>query len=305
MAATAVTTTSAKRSRSRGIGLAIVLSVAGTSAGAAAQTGAVERGAYLAAAAGCDQCHTDKAEGARPYAGGRRLATEFGVVVTPNITPDRATGIGAWSEADFIRAMRWGIAPDGSHYVSAFPYPYYARLTNRDLADLKAYLDSLVPVSQRIPEAAESLALLERARAAVGAALASLSMGASVAELPGDPAVARGAYLATTVGRCGACHTPRTWFGEPDISRELAGSAGGWFGDPKAPNVTPDEKSGIGGWSEADILTLLKDGQTPDDFVAGAMAEIVRNTARLTDDDRRAIAAYLKSLPAKRFDKKG
>jgi mono/diheme cytochrome c family protein len=282
-----------------------VLSLAGAPA-AAAQAGAIERGAYLAAAAGCDQCHTDKAEGAHPYAGGRRFVSEFGVVVTPNITPDRATGIGAWSEADFVRAMRWGIAPDGSHYVSAFPYPYFARLTDRDLADLKAYLDSLAPVSQRLPEAAEALALFERARAAVGTALASLSAGASGAALTGDPAVARGAYLAATVGHCGACHTPRTWLGEPDSSRELAGSAGGWFGGPKAPNITPDEKTGIGGWSEADILTLLKDGQTPDnDFVGGSMAEIVRNTARLTEEDRRAIAAYLKSLPAKHFDKKG
>jgi mono/diheme cytochrome c family protein len=272
---------------------------------AKADPAAIARGAYLAAAAGCDQCHTDKAEGARPYAGGRRLATEFGVVVTPNITPDRAAGIGAWSEADFERAMRWGIAPDGSHYVSAFPYPYYARLTDRDLADLKAYLDSLAPVSQLVPEAAESLALFERARAAVGTALESLSTRASVADRPADPAAARGAYLAATVGHCGGCHTPRTWLGQPDSSRELAGSVAGWFAGAKAPNITPDEKTGIGGWSEADILTLLKDGQTPDnDFVGGSMAEIVRNTARLTDEDRRAVAAYLKSLPAKHLDKK-
>ena len=276
---------------------------------AKADEAAVARGAYLAAAAGCDQCHTDKKEGALAYAGGRRLATEFGVVTTPNITPDRATGIGGWSEADFVRAMRWGIAPDGSHYVSAFPFPYYARLTDGDLRDLKAYLDSLSPVPQPVLEAAASLALFERARAAVGAALKSLGVGASVTappiDPPGGPAVARGAYLAQTVGHCGACHTPRTWLGQPDGSRELAGSAGGLQG-AKAPNITPDEKTGIGGWSEADILSLLKDGQTPDnDFVGGAMAEIVRNTARLTDDDRRAIAAYLKSLPAKHFDKKG
>jgi len=281
------------------LALAAVLVVAAVSS-AKADEAAVARGAYLAAAAGCDQCHTEKKEGARPYAGGRALATEFGVVTTPNITPDRAGGIGGWSDADFVRAMRWGIAPDGSHYVSAFPFPYYARLTDRDLADLKAYLDSLAPESQTVVDAASSLALLERARAAVAQALTSLGIGASVGPAASDPAVARGAYLAQTVGRCGGCHTPRTWLGVPDGSRELAGSA-----SAKAPNLTPGDKTGIGGWSEADILTLLKDGQTPDnDFVGGAMAEIVRNTARLTDEDRRALAAYLKSLPAKVFDKK-
>ena len=290
------------------LALAAALAVI-AAAPARADEAAIARGGYLAAAAGCDQCHTDKKEGAPAYAGGRRLATEFGVVTTPNITPDRAAGIGGWSEADFIRAMRWGVAPDGSHYVSAFPFPYYARLTDSDLRDLKAYLDSLAPVSRPVVEAAASLALFERARAAVGAALGSLNVGAPVTapsrDPPGGTAVARGAYLAQTVGHCGACHTPRTWLGQPDGSRELAGSAGGLQG-AKAPNITPDEKTGIGGWSEADILSLLKDGQTPDnDFVGGAMAEIVRNTARLTDDDRRAIAAYLKSLPAKHFDKKG
>jgi mono/diheme cytochrome c family protein len=290
------------------LALAVALAVI-ASAPAGADEAAVARGGYLAAAAGCDQCHTDKKEGAPAYAGGRRLATEFGVVTTPNITPDRAAGIGGWSETDFIQAMRWGVAPDGSHYVSAFPFPYYARLTDSDLRDLKEYLDSLAPVSRPVTEAAASLALFERARAAVGVALGSLGLSAPVTAPPDNPpagpAVARGAYLAQTVGHCGACHTPRTWLGQPDGSRELAGSAGGLQG-AKAPNITPDEKTGIGGWSEADILSLLKDGQTPyNDFVGGAMAEIVRNTARLTDDDRRAIAAYLKSLPAKHFDKKG
>jgi mono/diheme cytochrome c family protein len=205
---------------------------------------------------------------------------------------------------DFVRAMRWGVASDGSHYVTAFPYPYYAALTEGDLDDLKAYLDSLTPVSQPVPEAAVSLALFQRARAAVGTVLASYSASHPAMPSSADPAIARGSYLAATVGRCGACHTPRTLLGQPDSARTLAGSAGGLEG-AKAPNITPDEKTGIGGWSDADILALLKDGQTPDnDFVGGAMAEIVRNTARLSDEDRRAIAAYLKSLPAKSSDKK-
>ena len=165
---------------------------------AIADQAAVERGTYLAGAAGCDECHTDKKNGGQPFAGGRRMATGFGVILTPNITPDRPTGIGAWSEADFVRAMRWGIAPDGTHYVPAFPFRYYGRLTDADLADLKAYLDSLAPVARPDLGAAGSLALLQRARAAVGSALRSLSV--PKAPVAADPVIGRGAYLANTVG---------------------------------------------------------------------------------------------------------
>jgi mono/diheme cytochrome c family protein len=281
---------------------ALVLSAARP---AAADDTAIARGAYLSAAAGCDQCHTDTKNAGPPYAGGRLLNTEFGAISTPNITPDRATGIGGWSLGNFTRAMRWGIAPDGTHYVTAFPFPYFARLTDADLADLKAFLDSLAPVPRPGLGAAASLALLARARAAIAAAVAASFSGPSATlPAPRDAAIVRGAYLAGTVGHCGECHTPQTWLGTPDASRELAGSAG-WFGVRKAPNITPDPKTGIGAWSEGDIIALLKDGELPDgDFVGGAMTEIVRNTARLTDDDRRAIAAYLKSVPAKPFGEK-
>lgn len=267
---------------------------------AAADKAAVTRGAYLAAAAGCDGCHTDSKHSGPAYGGGRRLATAFGTITTPNITPDAATGIGGWSLGDFTRAMRWGIAPDGTHYVTAFPFPYFGRLRDSDLADLKAFLDSLAPVSRPGLERADSLSLLARARDAVGAALA---VNSTPAQVPTDPTLARGAYLVATVGHCGDCHTPRTWLDIPDTSRELAGSKGGFEGN-RAPNITPDPKTGIGNWSLDDIAETLKTGGTPDfDFLGGAMAEIVRNTARLTDEDRRAIAAYLKTVPAKPFVK--
>jgi mono/diheme cytochrome c family protein len=268
---------------------------------ATADDAAVARGAYLATASGCDQCHTDGDHHGAPYAGGRLLQTEFGAIAAPNITPDRATGIGGWSLSDFVRAMRWGIAPDGTHYTTAFPFPYFARLTDADLADLKAFLDSVAPVSQAEGGRAAGLALFTRARAAADAALAPNL--ATPPAAPTDSQLARGAYLVDAVGRCGDCHTPRSWIGLPDATRKLAGSTG-WLTGKKAPNITPDAKTGIGDWTEDDILDLLNDGQTPDgDFVGGAMAEIVRNTARLTDADRRAIAAYLRALPAKTFDK--
>lgn len=279
-------------------GLLILLAFC--TATARADDAAVRRGAYLAAAAGCDTCHTDTAHNGAPYAGGRTLQTRFGPIATPNITPDPATGIGAWSEADFFRAMRWGIAPDGTPYVPAFPFPYFARLTDADLEDLRAFLASIKPVTQQNPAGASSLGLLERARAALGIALAPDAAIGPPAP-PGDAVLARGAYLVATVGRCGDCHTPLTWYGVPDADRYLAGAAAGLEGG-KAPNITPDPKTGIGTWSADDIAQTLKDGETPDfDFLGGAMAEIVRNTARLTDADRHAIAAYVKTVPAKAF----
>jgi mono/diheme cytochrome c family protein len=306
MAAAPVTNPTAKRSRpnapsgavaARALTLAAAIALIAAGNPASADETAVNRGAYLAAVAGCDQCHTDSKNGGAPYAGGRVMNGAFGEIATPNITPDAASGIGAWTLADFTRAMRWGIAPDGTHYVPAFPFPYFAALTDEDIGDLKAYLDSVKPVSRvRLP-GAPSLALLARARAAIGTALAA-DLGSSPPQFEGGPA-ARGAYLVATVGRCGDCHTPLTWFGTPDAERYLAGSSGGVWG-LKAPDITQSPKSGIGGWSEDDIASLLKDGGTPDgDFVGGAMAEIVRNTARLTDEDRRAIAVYLKTVPAK------
>jgi mono/diheme cytochrome c family protein len=305
MAAAAATKLSGKRSPRnpawRFVAASVVAMLAAIFVARAKADEAAARGAYLAAASGCDQCHTDSKNAGAPYAGRRVIETEFGALATPNITPDKASGIGAWREADFVRAMRWGIAPDGTHYVPAFPFPYFAGLTDGDLADLWAYLRSLSPASQPNIPGAVSLALLARARAAIGTAIAG--NGVPLA-MPVDQKGRRGAYLVATVSHCGDCHTPLTWLGAPDRDRYLAGSHGGLEGR-KAPNITPDPDSGIGKWSEDDILALLKDGATPDgDFVGGAMAEIVRNTTRLTDEDRRAIAAYLKMLPPKVFAEK-
>jgi mono/diheme cytochrome c family protein len=275
-------------------GLALALALAVAPPACAADGDAVARGAYLAAAAGCDQCHTDTKNGGPPYAGGRALETPYGTIPTPNITPDRETGIGRWSHADFTRALRWGIAPDDTHYLPAFPYPFYSRLSERDLADLKAFLDSLPPVSRR--NQPRSPTILASARGALDVAATPFA-GPWRPDAGKGEGWNRGAYLAATLGRCGDCHTPRTVLGAPDPARAFAGAPAA-LGRKAAPNITPDPETGIGKWSEDEIVTLLKDGQTPDvDFVGGAMAEVVKNTARLTDADRRAIAAYLKSLP--------
>ena len=274
--------------------LAILLAIAESCSAVAADANAITRGSRLAAVAGCGPCHTDGKHGGRAYAGGRALETRFGTITTPNITPDRETGIGRWSANDFVRAMRWGVAPDATHYLPIFPFAYYNRLTSRDLADLKAFLDSVPPVSQA--NRASDPVPFAFARAAV-AVLASRFPGPWRPDPARDAMWNRGAYLVATVGRCGDCHTPRNWLGAPDTRQPFAGSPTMAAGQA-APNITPDPESGIGRWSESDIVNLLTDGQKPDfDFVGGAMGEIVSNTARLGDADRRAIAVYLKSLP--------
>lgn len=268
-------------------------SAAATSSDVAA-SGAAARGAYLALAAGCGQCHTDTKHGGRPYAGGLALKTRYGTVITPNITPDRRTGIGGWGDRDFAAAMRWGVAPGDSHYLSAFPFPFYNRLTDRDLADLKAFLDT-VPAVYQPNRGGGNWRLLAAARDAI-AVVATAFPGPRMPDPQRSAAWNRGAYLVATVGRCGDCHTPRNWFGAGEPDRFLAGGTTG-SGD-NAPDITPDPRTGIGSWSVGDIETLLKDGQKPDfDFVGGAMGEIVDNTAKLTAADRRAIAIYLRSLP--------
>jgi mono/diheme cytochrome c family protein len=271
---------------------------------AAAKADPAARGAYLAAAAGCDQCHTDSEHQGQPYAGGRAFETPFGTVFSPNITPDRQSGIGHWRLADFERALRWGIAPDDSHYLPIFPFSFYGRLTAADLRDLKAFVDTLPAVS-RIDRGGEARILsAARARAAI-AVIAEPFAG----DWQPDPSKSedwnRGAYLVAAVGRCADCHTPRNWLGARDRARAFSGASAG-PGGKAVPNITPDPETGIGKWSEQDIMNLLKDGQTPDfDFVGGAMGEIVRNTSRLDEADRRAIAIYLKSLPPIHSQKRG
>lgn len=271
----------------------ILLGLAGSHAAAAAEPDAAARGAYLAGAAGCGQCHTDTEHGGRPYAGGRSLETRFGTIVTPNITRDRATGIGTWRFDEFAAAMRWGIAPDNSQFLTAFPFPFYNRLTERDLADLKAFLDTVPPV--RRTNAAGSRALFAAARNAVEV-VALRFAGPWQPDVKRDAVWNRGAYLVATVGRCGDCHTPRDWLGALEPRRPFAGAAGSG-GKGAAPNITPDRQTGIGAWNEGDIEALLKNGQKPDfDFVGGAMGAIVDDTAKLNDADRHAITVYLKSL---------
>ncbi len=263
----------------------------------------VARGAYLANAAGCAACHTDSEHGGRPFAGGRAIATPFGTFYSPNITPDPDAGIGRWSGAQFLRALRDGVRPDGANFFPVFPYPSFTKIVDADARAIKTYLFSLPAVRHSNRPHEVSFPFSWRFLQA-GWKWLFFDRGPFRPNPDRSAAYNRGAYLVTALAHCGECHTPRNFLGATEPSRFLAGTAHG-PGGKAVPNITPDRNTGIGNWSEDDIVGVLTDGHTPDfDFVGGAMAEIVKSTARLTDADRRAIAIYLRSLPPIRSPKK-
>lgn len=273
-------------------------------AGQTAQTN-IDNGRYLYYAGGCASCHaapaSDKCDDtkykddASPI-GGRCLKTPFGTFNVPNITPDAETGIGGWSDDDFIKAMTEGVSPEGANYYPAFPYSSYQYMTRSDLLDLKTFLDSLTPAKSAISDHDLSFPY-------------NIRWGLSFWKwlyLHGEPfqpdptqsdQINRGAYLVNGPGHCGECHTPRSWLGGMDSSRKFAGGASP-EGDGFIPNITPHE-TGLGSWSASDIAFGLESGFTPEgDVMGGAMAAVQKNMSTLTKEDREAIAAYLKALPA-------
>ncbi|WP_109446440.1 cytochrome c [Azospirillum sp. TSH64] len=289
--------------------LLLPLAFAGGSARAAGplQTGegpandSVSRGAYIFNAAGCLGCHTDEKGGGQPLAGGRALATPFGTFYTPNITADPVNGIGRWSDADFIRAVREGVRPDGAALFPAFPYASYTRMTDRDLLDLKAYLLSLPAASTANKPHDLSPPFSWRFLVPVWQWM-YLTPGPVADDPARPPAWNRGRYLVDALGHCAECHSPRTQLGGLDSDRYLAGNPQGPDND-KVPGITGSKAKGkgIGDWSDGDLSLFLEAGLTPDgDVAGGAMGEVVRNTtSKLTADDRAAIVAYLRTVPAK------
>ena len=259
---------------------------------------AAGRGAYLFATAGCAECHTDRAGKGAALAGGRRLKTPFGDFYSPNITPDPEHGIGRWSEDDFGRALRDGVAPDGSHYFPVFPYASYTLMTDRDIRDLRTYIFSLTP--RATPNKPHRVDPPFGWRFLVPFWKWLYFTSGPFTPDPGRTSRwNRGAYLVRALGHCGECHTPRGWLGGPLDGMDMAGTGQGPEGSP-IPNITPDADTGIGRWSDSDYNSLLTMGMTPDgDFVEGAMGEVVESTTgRLNESDLKAIIHYLKSLPA-------
>jgi mono/diheme cytochrome c family protein len=259
---------------------------------------AVQRGAYLFAVAGCAGCHTDvKAKGAL-LAGGRALDTPFGTFYGPNITPDPGQGIGSWSDADFIRALREGLRPDGAHLFPVFPYTSFTLMTDADMRDLKAYIFSLPPAAtpSRAPDVwfPFSWRWLQTFWRWL-----YFTPGPLAADPARSPAWNRGAYVVLALGHCGQCHTPRTALGGLEDDLAFSGSADGPDGQ-KVPNITPDRPTGLGSWSRNQILFFLRSGLLPNGDVAGSvMGEVIANgTSKMTDADRDAVVPSRPGLPA-------
>ena len=256
------------------------------------------RGAYIFRAAGCATCHTDVAKGGAFLAGGRMLSSPWGAIAAPNITPDPETGIGGWSDEDFVRALRDGKSPEGRTYYPAFPYTAYAGMRQEDMLDLKAYLDTVEPVAA--PNRPHELRFPFSVRLFLHPwrwlFFEHTSDAADPAE---DERLARGRYLVETLGHCAECHTPRNMLGALKPGQHLAGSRYG-PGGLSVPNITPDPETGIGSWSEIDLAFFLRTGFTPyGDDVQGEMREAIDDGLRhLTQADLEAMAAFLKALPA-------
>lgn len=262
----------------------------------------VERGRYLAAAAGCMACHT--VVGGTPYVGGRAVETPFGVIFSTNLTPDRETGLGLWSDSDFYRALHKGVRRDGKRLYPAFPYPYYTRINQEDAAAIKAFLNTLEPTSNIIPPNRLPWPLNWRALMVIWNLLffreGTTEQATAIDSEASSPNQDRGAYLVEALGHCGACHTPKNFFG---AEKSSASMQGGTIQNWLAPNNTRDKRSGLGNWSEDDIVEYLQTGRNARALAVGPMAEVVEHsTSKLNEFDLRSIAVYLKRLAAAGLD---
>ncbi len=257
----------------------------------------VKQGEYVFHAAGCYGCHTDEKHAGKPLAGGRALATPFGIFYAPNITPDAQTGIGRWREQDFIRALREGRNPAGANYYPSFPYPSYTKLTDKDLHALWIFLKVQSPVQQANRK--HELKWFAPARSFVDLWKGLyFKPGAYKPDAAKSVAWNRGAYLAEAAAHCGECHTPRSALGGSKSGMHYAGTRDG-PDDSVVPNITPDKKTGIGRWRVSELAEYLETGLTPDGDSAGdLMAEVIDNGLQhLRKDDLAAIAEYVLSRP--------
>lgn len=251
------------------------------------------RGAYLARAGNCMGCHT--AQGGRPYAGGRSLSTPFGTFISPNITPDRATGIGHWSEQDFWKALHEGKSRDGRPLYPAFPYTEYTKITREDSDVIFAHLQTLAPVAQNNPPNKINFPynfqpLLSLWRAVY------FKPGVYQPETTKSQEWNRGAYLVQGLGHCNACHAERNPLGATGGDKLGGGQIMGsnWY----APSLTSNLEAGSANWPIEEIIQLLTTGISPRSAASGPMAEVVRQSLQhLSKEDARAMAIYLKSLP--------
>ena len=264
-------------------------------AGAPSSAAAVARGEYLTKAADCTACHT-VGETGKPFAGGVAFKLPFGTIYSSNITPDPTYGIGAYTDDEFVRAVREGIRRDGKHLYPAFPYTSYTQLSRDDVLAIKAYLWTLAPAAQ--PNRPNELGFPFNQRWAMTFWNAAFFKSGRFAEDPTKPAQWNsGAYLATALGHCGECHTPRNLGFGLENRRALSGEElQGW----RAYNITSDPRHGIGAWTDDQILAYLSTGHAPSHASAGGpMLEAVAHSLQFLDSaDATALVAYLRTVPA-------
>ena len=252
----------------------------------------VARGKALTEAGDCASCHT--ADPNRPFAGGKRIDTPFGGIYAPNLTPDRETGLGAWSDDDFYRALRFGVARDGSRYYPAFPYPYFSKLTRQDIFAVRAYLATLAPARNE-PRPPELRFPFNYRFVMRGWNWLFFKPGILMPDQAKSAEWNRGRYLVEGVAHCGACHTPKNMFGADRRGQKFGGGpVQGMF----APRLDAAARSGLKSWSVEDITEYLQSGRNAKSHAGQLMSEVVVNsTSKMSDADIFAIAVYLKALP--------
>lgn len=286
--------------------VAMMVTISGTAEAADASTlsEVEQRGEYLATAGNCVSCHTT--DGGSPFAGGLAFETPFGTIYSTNITPDPEAGIGQWTLEDFTKAMRHGEAPGGKHLYPVFPYTSYAKVSDEDVAAIYAYLKTITPVRSTAPD--NELGFPYNQRWALGLWKAIFLDDSRFEPAPDQSEEwNRGAYLVEGLGHCSMCHTPRNFIGANDNSLAMTGGAymtrfDGKLSEWSAPNLTSAD-SGLAIWTVDDITDYLKLGVSHRAGVFGPMNEVVLNSTRhLSRDDVRAMAVYLKSLPANAQD---
>src|ERR1700744_517868 len=259
-----------------------------------AQASAIERGEYLAKAADCMVCHT--AAGGREYAGGLGFKLPFGTLYSTNITSDKETGIGNYSDQDFLNAVHRGVRRDGARLYPAMPYTSYTYISDADALAIKAYLFSLPPVRATPPVNTLAFPFNQRWAMIFWSAVFNPDTRFEP-DTSKSPEWNRGAYLAEALAHCGECHTPRNLAFALDNRKKFAGAmTAGWH----AFNITSDKATGVGGWSDADLASYLANGHAQGHGSAsGPMGEAVdRSFSYMTADDIKALVAYVRSGPA-------
>jgi len=254
----------------------------------ASAKGDVKKGKYILHMGGCISCHKTPKMKNGDLSGGHALKSPFGIFYVPNITPDIETGIGGWSEENFISAMTKGVAPDGSHYYPAFPYTSYTKMKREDLIDLKAYLDSIPAIKNIVPD--HELGFPFNLRILMlGWKMMFFHEGAYTEDDSKTASWNRGAYIVNGPSHCAECHTPRNMFGALDKSKMFTGNPK--LDKEKVPAMLVK-------WKAQELYTALQMGMKPDgDFFGGSMGHVIgKTTSKLSPSDLADVVDYIKEL---------